>query len=179
MAPDPHNPLAGRRLFGVTCCVEALLLVGLLILLSQALQPNFGGGRFVVVTLLAGLVLLGIALTRDVIAAVIADRRSALRRAEADAGSREWGVVARGLALIVVLFSLIVIFGTPVGMTVVALIILRWHIRATLGPTIGGAVILGVLIPVAFGWAVGITLWPGLVPELIPGWLGGGILPPL
>lgn len=179
MSPDLRKSLGGRRLFSVTCCVEALLLVGVLILLSQALRPDFGGGRFILVTLFFSLVLLTVALARDVIAAILADRNPAVRRSEADAGSHQWGVVLRGTVLIVGLFALILAFGTLVGMTVVALAILRWHIRVTLGPAIGGAVILGLLVPIAFAWAVGISLWPGLAPELIPDWLGGGIMPPL
>jgi len=40
-------------------------------------------------------------------------------------------------------------------------------------------VMLGLVVPIAFGAAIGMDLWPGLIPELMPGWLGGGLLPPL
>jgi hypothetical protein len=35
-----------------------------------------------------------------------------------------------------------------------------------------------VLVPVAFGKMLEVSMWPGLLPELIPQWIGGGILPP-
>jgi hypothetical protein len=39
--------------------------------------------------------------------------------------------------------------------------------------------IWGVVIPVAFGILLQVAIWPGLIPELVPGWIGGGLLPPL
>src|SRR6185437_10841423 len=74
MISPARKPLLGRRLFSLTCFVEALLLVGLLVLLSQALRPDFGGGKFVLVTLFASIGLLLIATIRDVVTAIIADR---------------------------------------------------------------------------------------------------------
>lgn len=167
----------GRRLLSLTCVVEALLLLLLLVLLAQALRPDFGGGRFIIVTLFVSIGLLLIATVRDVIAAIIADRKPSSAGTEAVA--REWYVALRGLVLILVLFGLMFFVGTIVGMTVVALVILRGYIGTNQGAALAGAVILGVIIPAAFAWAVGMTLWPGLVPEIVPGWIGGGLLPPL
>ena len=171
--------IPSRRVFGVTCVVEALLLLGLLVLLSQALRPDFGGGKFVVVTLFISIGFLVIAMVRDVIAAILADRHPTAGAADAHAVRHEWGVMLRGLALVLVLFGLIFLFGTVVGMTVVALVMLRWYIGVGYGPAVAGAAVLGVLIPTAFAWAIGMTLWPGMISEIVPGWLGGGVLPPL
>jgi hypothetical protein len=40
------------------------------------------------------------------------------------------------------------------------------------------AAVWGFLVPVIFSKTLEVSMWPGLVPELIPQWLGGGILPP-
>ena len=179
MISPSRKPLLGRRLFSLTCFVEALLLVGLLVLLSQALRPDFGGGKFVLVTLFASIGLLLIATIRDVVTAIIADRNIVVSSTDTEVLRREWRVMLGGLALVVTLFGLILFFGTVLGMTVVALVILRWYIRIGYGPAFAGTVMLGLVVPIAFGAAIGMDLWPGLIPELMPGWLGGGLLPPL
>lgn len=173
---DSPTPIHGRGVLNVTCVVEAALFAGLSVLMVQALRPGFGGGRFVTVALGLSLIFLAIALTRDMIASLAASPRSPDQSAES---RRQWAVALRGLVLIVALFGLILLFGTVVGMTAVAFFVLYWHIKARLLLALCGAVVLGIIVPVAFGWAVGIILWPGLAPELVPGWIGGGVLPPL
>src|SRR6185503_291452 len=103
MISPSRKPLLGRRLFSLTCFVEALLLVGLLVLLSQALRPDFGGGKFVLVTLFASIGLLLIATIRDVVTAIIADRNIVVSSTDTEVLRREWRVMLGGLVLVVAL----------------------------------------------------------------------------
>ena len=51
--------------------------------------------------------------------------------------------------------------------------------RLKLLPAGIGALLVGVVLPVAFATSLNLSLWPGLLPEIVPDWIGGGMLPPL
>lgn len=180
----------GRRRYSVAsmrCAIEAVLLAGMCVLLAQTLRPGFGGGRFVLFVLVFNVALLSMVLLRD-LASALRPHRAVPAGATETANphlpietdlAANWPTVARCLGLIVGYFALVLVFGCVVGMSASCWAVLRFHVglkpvRATLG-----ALVLGAFVPIGFSLALGVLLWPGVLPEAIPGWLGGGILPGL
>jgi hypothetical protein len=64
-------------------------------------------------------------------------------------------------------------------MPLAAFVILRWHMGLSVMRSMTLALLLGLAMPVVFSLAVGMPLWNGLVPEILPGWIGGAIIPSL
>ena len=87
--------------------------------------------------------------------------------------------VGRSLASVIALFGTMLLVGMVVAMPLVAFMILRWHMGLSARRAGMLALLLGVAMPVAFSLAVGMPLWNGLIPEILPGWIGGAIIPSL
>jgi hypothetical protein len=171
----PGDTPSGAPPIVLTCAIEGLLLAGLVVLLHETLQPTFKGGTFVLCCVLLAIVFLGFVFVRDVWIAWF----SRAGRGGTPAVTANWNVIARSVASVIVLFGAMLIFGMVVAMPLVAFAILRWHMGLGVARGAGVALLLGMAMPVAFSLAVGMPLWNGLIPEIVPGWIGGGILPSL
>lgn len=174
-----------RRLLAVPIVVEACVLAWFILLLSEALGPGFRGGRFIVATLLIGTALIVVVLLREVVVALWSGR-TPRETAETPVTVEEdaeravaWPLVGAAVATMAGFFAAILIFGTVLGITVAAWIILRWQSKLDLVRAGLGAVAVGVVLPVVFANLLDLNLWPGLIPQIIPDWIGGGLLPPL
>jgi hypothetical protein len=173
--PPQGDTPSGAPPIGLTCTIEGLLLAGLLVLLHETLQPNFKGGGYVLCCVLLAIVFLGFMFARDLWTAW----SSRAGRGGTAAVSANWNVIARSLASVIVLFGAMLVLGMVVAMPLVAFTILRWHMGLGVARAAGVALLLGVAMPVAFSLAVGMPLWNGLIPEIVPGWIGGAIIPSL
>jgi hypothetical protein len=154
--------------------IEGLLLAGFLVFLHETLQPGFKGGGFILSCLVLSTAFLVAVLARDVWIAV-----SKPSHACAPAVISAWRVIGLSFASVAVLLGSTLVFGMVVAMPAVAFLILRWHMHLPLWRAGAVALLLGTVIPIAFSLTVGMPLWAGMIPEVIPYWVGGGILPSL
>lgn len=175
---------SSRRLVTVPIVVEAGLLVLFAILLFHTLDPEFRGGRFVTATLLLGIAIVGTALVRDMAAALwgpSAHQEPAAGPLSDDdaANSTDWTTVAEAAATLAGVFLSIYVFGIVLGTALAAWVILIWQSKLSIGRALVGAVLVGIVLPVLFANALDLTLWPGIIPQVIAHWVGGGVPPPL
>lgn len=178
-----------RRLLTVPIVVEVGLLALFAFLLIDTLDPGFRGGRFVTATLVLGLGFLGAVFVRDVAVALRgglpgpapADTAGPLGGDDDDDApqSTDWGTVAEAAVTLAGLFLSVFVFGIVLGTTLAAWVIFIWQSKLNAGKALIGAVLVGIVLPVLFANALDLTLWPGLIPAIVPGWVGGGLPPPL
>ncbi len=84
----------------------------------------------------------------------------------------------RILLLAVTLLSVCYLMGVYVGF-VIFLFFYWWRMaRFSLRFSLVLAQLVGLALPIVFGSLVNVTMWPGTMPELIPGYLGGAVSPP-
>jgi hypothetical protein len=96
-----------------------------------------------------------------------------------DSGDAGWGAMRRAAFVIAGLFAAVLLLGMVVGLALAAFVILTMQMKVSIRAAAMLALVWGVVIPVAFGILLQVAIWPGLIPELVPGWIGGGLLPPL
>jgi hypothetical protein len=160
-------------LFGI---LQLAVLVGLLLMV---LQPEFKGGIMIAV-ILAGTVLLQIA-------ALFGDLRIVGRpESQPHAPSApdnettpfDGLLFMRILLLVVTMLSVCYLMGVYVGF-VIFLFSYWWRMaRFSLRFSLVLALLVGLALPIVFGSLVTVTMWPGTMLELIPGYLGGAVSPP-
>jgi hypothetical protein len=177
-----------RRLLSIPIVIEAGLLILFVYLLTEALDPAFRGGWMVGATLLLGIGFLGVVFVRDVVVALLhpegarvaKDSDSPLSLAEDGAAApARWRTVLEAGGTLAVLFLAIFVFGVVLGVTLTAWGVLIWQSRLDPLRAAIGALLIGVALPVVFARILDLQLWPGLVPVLVPNWIGGGLPPPL
>lgn len=154
---------ATRSPLAVAC---ALALLGLVALLAVSLQAGWRGGNYVRAVLVATSLLLTFQ---------TAQALGQSDRAEEGAW-RDIGRAARATAALVVL---VVPLGIYLGLPLFLYWMLRLHAATSRRSAVLLALVAGPVLAWVFGWALSLRLWPGLAPELIPGFLGGGLLPSL
>ena len=184
---EPGVTPSPRRLFTVPIVVEIGLLALFAFLLFDTLDPDFRGGRFVTATLVLGLVFLGVVFVRDVAVACYgrpAKSSSAVAAApladDEDAPvAADWATIAEAAVTLAGVFVCIFVLGIAVGTTLAAWVIFIWQSKLSIGKAVIGALLVGIVLPVMFALALDLTLWPGIIPEIIPNWVGGGLPPPL
>jgi len=176
------------RLFTVPIVVEVGLLVLFAFLLLDTLDPDYRGGWFVSATLLLGLAFLGLVFVRDVTVALWG--RPAKPTPAADTGplggdddealpAADWRTIGDAAATLAGVFACIFVLGVVLGTALAAWVIFIWQSKLNAGKALIGAVLIGIVLPVLFALALDLTLWPGIIPQLIPDWVGGGLVPPL
>jgi hypothetical protein len=147
-----------------------------------AVQPQFRGGRFVTSVLAIAIALVATLLLR----ALTGDE--SLMRDDADDDlplkldehqDVKWMTILLATTLTAGLFLAIALLGIVFGLTIVVFAILWLRMKVPLRTATPLALIWGVAVPIAFGTILEVAMWPGLIPELIPRWIGGGLLPPL
>ena len=162
--------------------ILAVLLVVLAMMFFVAVAPEFRGGGFSTCVLATAIGLVAVVLVRA------AAGLGGVARDESDddvplkLGEREelaWTHIARAVAIMAGLFAAVVLLGIVIGLTVAAFAILRLHMHVPARNAAVLAFVWGVVVPVVFSKALEVAVWPGLVPELVPRWIGGGVLPPL
>jgi hypothetical protein len=157
-------------------------LAVLLALWLTAMQPGFRGGGFIQAVLTLLVAIQG--------AAVLVDCRRALWPDPVSSPTgifmsheAEMGVDPRRFLIIASHLSIMLILVYVVGMYVGLFVFLLGYWRLTGGRTtreaLALAALFGALLPFLFSRAVRVPLWTGVVPELVPGVIGGSITPPL
>jgi hypothetical protein len=174
---------SGRRqaLLSPQPVILAVVLATLLAMIAVALQPGFRGGGFLTSALaiaiglvgtILGRVALGFGLARDA-----GDDDVPLKVSEG--GDEGWVAILRATMVIAGLFALVLLLGMVVGLTIAVFLIVRLHMKVPMRLATALALVWGVAIPAVFGVFLEVAIWPGLIPEIIPRWFGGGLLPPL
>jgi hypothetical protein len=174
--PNEAQKIGSNReavLFGI---LQLAVLAGLLVM---ALQPEFKGGIMIAV-ILAGTVLLQIAASiGDVRIVGRPESQPHAPPAPGDEKTPFDGLLfMRFLLLVVALLSVCYLMGVYVGF-VIFLFFYWWRMaRFSLRFSLVLALLVGLALPIVFGSLVNVTMWPGTMPELIPGYLGGAVSPP-
>jgi putative tricarboxylic transport membrane protein len=137
-------------------------------LLSVALAPGFRGGPVAGGVLAIMVALQAVALLRD------------LRRPPADDAAPGEGSGLLGvLAVTVAMLGLAFFAGLYVAMTLYLLFTWLVQQRAPARLAVPLALAFGLLMPLAFAWLADTPMWRGVIPELIPGIIGGEVVPDL
>lgn len=175
-----------RRLLSVPIAIEAIVLAWFLLLLREALQEGFRGGRFIIATVLIGAALALVVLAREIMmvvwsdGAVVTKIESGAPPVDEESGQTPpWPTILASAGTIFGIFASILVLGTILGITFASWVILMLQSRLKFTPALIGALLIGVLLPVGFANLLDLNLWPGLLPEIIPNWIGGGMLPPI
>ena len=186
--PGPPSSSSLWRLLTVPSAVEIGLLGLFAVLLVDTFRPDFRGGRFVTATLLLGLAFLATVLARDVSLALWgrpapptpADATGPLGGDDDEPqDSVNWLTVGEAAVTLTGVFLSIFVLGIVLGTTLAAWAIFIWHSKLSVAKALIGAMLVGVLLPVVFALALDLTLWPGIIPQVVPNWVGGGLMPPL
>lgn len=180
-----------RLFFNAGFFFKLIVLAVLLAMLWSAAQPDFRGGHLI--ALVAGFT--AVALAADVIKdhiaklsgkntdTIRAKRERALGSAdsfeavESTAGSWKEGLLA--CSYTVLLLALVYILGTLAGCTLFVIAFLLVHKPGNWWLAVTVALLVGSGLPYLLGDALGLRLWEGIIPTIIPGWIGGGAPPPL
>lgn len=157
------------------------LMVLLLGMLGSSMMPDFGGGHFIslVAAFTAGSLLW--VLLKDNLRTLRRPGRAPAQAHSDEADARAAGLKERWLAIIytVLMFALVYLLGTVAGCVLfVGAFLLRYK-RGSLWVAIFLALVVGGVVPYLLGGILGVHLWEGVVPEMVPGWIGGGVPPPL
>lgn len=155
----------------------------ILALLLTALQPGFRGGGFIQAVLVLMVLFQTAALVMDSRGALSADASPPPPSIAGDDEEEETGVETGPFLLITSHLIFMLIATYLLGVYVGLFLFLFGYFRLTGGRRTGAALVLaglfGVLLPFFFSYAVQVPLWTGVVPELIPGFIGGSISPPI
>ena len=156
------------------------LLVFFLGMLGAALTPDFGGGHLVafVAAFSAG-ALLWVMVTDSLFArsGIGSAQRPEFDEADARAPRARESWLAVFYALL--LFILVYVLGTLFGCVLFVGAFLLLHRRGNPWLAVFLALIVGAVVPYILGGALDMRLWEGVMPEIIPSWIGGGTPPPL
>jgi hypothetical protein len=156
------------------------LLVFFLAMLGAALTPDFGGGHLVafVAAFSAG-ALVWVIVTDSLFArsGIGSTQRPGFDEADARAPRARESWLAVFYALL--LFILVYVLGTLFGCVVFVGAFLLLHRRGNPWLAVFLALIVGAVVPYILGGALDVRLWEGVMPEIIPSWIGGGTPPPL
>jgi hypothetical protein len=167
---------------------ELSLMAVFLWVVWEATRPGYRGGHLVAgVAGFAALMLL-IVLLRSLLAGArsqalaleveeIAEAAEAGHAADVIAPTWRHNWLAVGYA--VVLFALVYVLGTVLGCATFVFVFLAIHRPQNMARNLVVAVVVGALVPYLFGGPVGLHLWEGVIPQIIPGWIGGAPPPPL
>jgi len=161
--------------------ILAALLALLLLLLAMALQPHFRGGTFLTWTLVIAAGLVAVVLARAAMGYGLARDASEddVPLKMSDGSELGWVVILRAAGVTAGLFAAVVILGMVLGLTVAVFLLMLTQMKASPRAAAQFALICGVAVPVLFSVALEVAIWPGLIPEILPRWIGGGLLPPL
>jgi hypothetical protein len=156
------------------------LLVFFFGMLGVALRPDFDGGHLVafVAAFSAGS-LVWVMVTDSLFARSGKGPAQRTEFDDADATAprarESWLAVFYALLL----FILVYVLGTLFGCFLFVGTFLLLHRRGNPWVAVFLALIVGAVVPYVLGGALAVRLWEGVMPEIIPSWVGGGTPPPL
>ncbi len=166
--------------------VQLFIFGVLLAAFGATLMPEFRGGIFVTAVLAITTILLGYVMIFDVWRPALPGKHAAGPGPSAGAGDAlestqplQATQIGKVVWFSAVFFFPIVLLGIYFGAPIGIAWILHRHCRASRWFTVVFAVSAGSILPWLFTIILSTALWPGVVPEIIPDWLGGGILPPI
>jgi putative tricarboxylic transport membrane protein len=171
----------GASLLSPQSVILAATLVILASMFVSAVQPGFRGGGFLTSVLAIAVGLIAILVVRaatygEGTARDESENELPLKLSEHHEGT--WLPILLAAMFSVGLFMAVTFFGIVIGTAIAVFVVLWQYMRLPLRHAAPFAVIWGMLVPVVFSTTLEVSMWPGLLPELIPQWLGGGILPP-
>jgi hypothetical protein len=159
----------------------ALVLV-VLAMLAVALTRDFGGGHLVALVAAFSAGSLVWVMVADGLFPSIRRKNSPAQRTafdEADAKAPPARESWLAVFYAVLLFILVYVLGTLLGCVLFVGAYLLLHRRGHPWRAVFLAFIVGAAVPYLLGGALDVRLWEGVMPEIIPGWIGGGTAPPL
>lgn len=168
---------------------DLALLAVLLWVVWESTRPTFRGGHLIALVAGFAAALLLLVLVRALLAGqepglpIVAEEVAALAGAPAEGAAgaslpawrHEWLAVGYTVAL----FALVYVLGTVLGCVAFVFGFLALHRPRGVLRNLMMALAVGALVPYLFGGPVGLHLWEGVIPTLIPGWIGGAPPPPL
>ena len=162
-----------------------LLMATLLAVLWTTARPHFLGGHLIALVAGFTLAVLALVMLREYVLGRsrrdAPGRQPGSERARGDVESRgrsawraRWGAVG----YTALLFSLVYTLGTLVGSLACVATFLVAHRPGIPWLVIALTLLVGGVVPYMLISLLGLRLWEGVVPPIIPGWLGGGVPPP-
>ena len=150
----------------------------ILALTATAIQPTFRGGNFLRLLLVFLVVVQAIAIVVDYYRSL-----HGTKEAQSGAGEDEASPVNGTDFLIVAvqltsMLFLVYLAGMYVGLTVFCFLYWRLSTDLSLFRVLSLSIFFGLLFPLLFSQIMTMALWSGVVPELIPGIIGGSFTPP-
>lgn len=161
--------------------LQLLVLVGLLYV---TLQPGFKGGIMIIVIIAGTLLLQVAALFNDRVTGEQPESNSSSSSAPTPSPPNTTIDLPKSYALLRILlmvaFMLIVSFFLGVYAGFIFFLFIYWWRVAGFSPYLFllVALLVGLSLPLVFETLVSTEMWPGIIPEIIPGFLGGAISPP-
>lgn len=155
---------SGALLFAVLHLAVAVAI------LYSTWHPGYRGGMFLQALLVGVAGLSALAIVSEL-----------LRLMRSSSGSEPTNTDAAFLIAIWIVFILLTVTvgGIYLGSTVLLFAYWLVVVRMSLSRALVFAVAFGALMPFLFSYAMDRRLWPGILPAIIPQYLGGGIIPPL
>lgn len=97
-------------------------------------------------------------------------------KAEAKSNEPEWRDVLKIMAYMVGFWVAILFFGLTVTVPLLVAGFLIFEAKVKVGRAILSGVIAVVVMVFSLNF-MGIDVWPGIIPEIVPDYLGGGLMP--
>lgn len=164
---------------------KVILTIGMLVLLYSVLQPEYRGGYFLIYVLLGTCILYISDLVREFkelpdntnkrLGDELQAQPAVQRLRQLISSDSDKSIKAFWITLLA--FVPVAIFGVFLGSFVFLLSMFRLNSGATWQKSFAYALIIGIAIPYGFARVVSINLWTGAIPTVVPGFIGGGILP--
>jgi len=174
MTTDTQKTTGSRNavLFGI---LQLLVLAGLLLI---TLQSDFKGGMMIIVILAGTMSLQTAALISDIVGVKQPTSEPPASTLDSAKSSSTGNAFARIAVMVMALLIICYFIGVYVGF--VFFLSAYWWRVARFSPALSLtlALLVGLALPAVFKSLVNITMWPGIIPELIPGYLGGAVPPP-
>lgn len=162
--------------------LNVALMAVLLSMLGAALRSDFDGGHLValVAAFTAGS-LMWVLLKENVSAWGGVRNESSEQMSTNEEDARTLGTKECWLAIFytVLMFVLVYVLGTLPGCVVFVSAFLLLHRRGNPWAAIFLALLVGGVVPYLLAAVLDARLWEGVIPEIVPGWVGGGVAPPL
>ncbi|MBI3000774.1 MAG: hypothetical protein HYY46_20335 [Deltaproteobacteria bacterium] len=160
---------------------DVTLMALLLGILGSAMKPDFDGGHLIALVAAFTAGSLTWVILKDYLWAFRRRAGAPARAPSEEVDASAPGLNERWLAVVytVLMFTLVYVFGTLAGCILFVGAFLSLHKRGNPWLGIALALVVGGLFPYVLGGMLGLRLWEGVIPVIVPGWIGGGVPAPL